>query len=309
MSGQEGGAPPPPPPQTDGFLEKADPSERRDQLGPDFIGIGTQRSGSSWLHQVLSAHPGLWLPPIKELHYFDDPLRERYYRFLRMRLVSGFWINHPFSRWDLRYFLRTPNDPWYCSLFEPGRRRGLLTGEITPAYCALDEDGIKRMRMLNPKVKLIFIMRDPILRSWSSVIKSRLKHGKMAYPTDEEAIEHGFVEGVRKMSDYVAIIERFERVFPHDQIFYGFFDDLCDRPEIFMRTVFEFLGVKSGDVSSLLAREPINVAAAGRKPSPKFERALAASFLPSVKKLCQRFDGAPHQWQARYEAILNSQSS
>jgi hypothetical protein len=290
-------------------LKKAAPCEGRDQLGPDFIGIGTQRSGSSWLHHALSAHSELWLPPIKELHYFDDPLRARYYRFLRMRLVSGFWINHPFSRWDLRYFLGTPNDSWYCSLFEPGWRRGLLTGEITPAYCALDEGAIKRMRMLRPKVKLIFIMRDPILRSWSSVIKSRLKHGKTATPTDEEAIGHGLAEGVRKMSDYVAIIERFERVFPRDQIFYGFFDDLCDRPEIFMRNMFDFLGVKPGDVSRLLARRPINVAAGGKKPSLGFERALAAFFLPSVQKLCQRFYGPPHVWQTRYEAILKSQSS
>jgi hypothetical protein len=110
------------------------------------------------------------------------------------------------------------------------------------------------------------------------------------------------------MSDYVAIIARFERVFSRDQIFYGFFDDLCDRPETFMHNVFEFLGVEPGNVSSLLAREPINVAAAGKKPSPEFERALAAFFLPSVQKLCQRFDGPPHAWQTRYEAILKSQS-
>jgi hypothetical protein len=98
-------------------------------------------------------------------------------------------------------------------------------------------------------------------------------------------------------------------VFPRDQIFYGFFDDLSDRPEMFMRNVFRFLGVDPGDVSSLLAREPINVAAGGRKPSPAFERALAAFFLPSVQKLCQRFDGAPQAWQKRYEAILKLQSS
>jgi hypothetical protein len=223
-----------------------------------------------------------------------------------MRLVSGLWINHPLSLWDLRYFLGTPSDRWYCSLFEPGRRRGLVTGEITPAYCALDENTIKRMRALNPSMKLIFIMRDPILRSWSSVIKSRLKHGQGASPTDEESINHGFVEGVRKMSDYPEIIERFERIFPRNQILYGFFEDLSDRPDMFVRNVCEFLGVEPGSIDSLLPRKPINVAAAGRKPSREFERVFAALFLPSVRKLCERFDGAPQAWQKRYEAILNS---
>jgi hypothetical protein len=39
--------------------------------GPDFLVIGAQRAGTTWLHQVLRRHPSLWLPPVKELHYFD----------------------------------------------------------------------------------------------------------------------------------------------------------------------------------------------------------------------------------------------
>ena len=39
--------------------------------GPDFLVIGAQRAGTTWLHRVLRQHPALWLPPVKELHYFD----------------------------------------------------------------------------------------------------------------------------------------------------------------------------------------------------------------------------------------------
>jgi len=35
--------------------------------GPDFVGVGAPRSGTSWLYEVLSRHPALWLPPVKEL--------------------------------------------------------------------------------------------------------------------------------------------------------------------------------------------------------------------------------------------------
>ena len=145
--------------------------------GPDFIGIGAPRAGTSWIYEVLSRHPAIWLPPIKELHYFDDPGRKRYYRFLRMRLVSGFWINRPLSPWDLRYFLGRPSDQWYCGLFESGRRRGLLTGEITPGYSVLAQTDFARIKVLNPEVKLIFIMRDPIMRCWSAVLKERQSRG------------------------------------------------------------------------------------------------------------------------------------
>ncbi len=38
---------------------------------PDFLGIGAQKSGTTWLYQNLAAHPQVWMPPVKELHYLD----------------------------------------------------------------------------------------------------------------------------------------------------------------------------------------------------------------------------------------------
>src|SRR5436190_21080882 len=38
---------------------------------PDFLCVGAQKGGTSWLYQQLAAHPDFWMPPIKELHYFD----------------------------------------------------------------------------------------------------------------------------------------------------------------------------------------------------------------------------------------------
>ena len=38
---------------------------------PSFLCIGAQKAGTTWLHAQLRSHPKVWLPPIKELHYFD----------------------------------------------------------------------------------------------------------------------------------------------------------------------------------------------------------------------------------------------
>src|SRR5689334_16087334 len=38
---------------------------------PDFLCIGAQKAGTSWLYQQLEPHPDFWMPPVKELHYFD----------------------------------------------------------------------------------------------------------------------------------------------------------------------------------------------------------------------------------------------
>jgi hypothetical protein len=38
---------------------------------PDFLCVGAQKGGTSWLYQQLESHPDFWMPPVKELHYFD----------------------------------------------------------------------------------------------------------------------------------------------------------------------------------------------------------------------------------------------
>jgi len=273
--------------------------------GPDFVGIGAPRSGSSWLYEVLSRHPALWLPPIKELHYFDEAARGKlYYRYLLMRLISGLWIRRPLSRFDLHYFFGRCGDAWYCNLFQAGRSRGLVTGEITPAYSILDEAALGRLRALNPETKIIYIMRDPVMRSWSAVMKLQRKRGFKDAPSVEEAIRYARTDGIWKRSSYLDNIERLERVFPREQIFYGFFEQLSEDPTTFVADVLAFLGVERGDVARLLPLAPVNVAAAGRKPPPEFSRTVAAACLPWVEKLCRRFDGPPHRWRVQYEALL-----
>lgn len=93
-------------------------------------------------------------------------------------------------------------------------------------------------------------------------------------------------------------------MFAPDQIFYGFFEELCDDPKPFVTRLLHFLGVGGGGGRELPLPAPLNRAAAGRRPPPEFERALAASLLPMVQRLCERFDGPPQDWHARYRALL-----
>jgi hypothetical protein len=39
---------------------------------PDFICIGAQKAGTTWLHANLCGQPGIWLSHIMELPYFRD---------------------------------------------------------------------------------------------------------------------------------------------------------------------------------------------------------------------------------------------
>ena len=43
-----------------------------DGAGPDFLCVGVHKGGTTWLYQQLDSHPDFWMPPLKELHYFDQ---------------------------------------------------------------------------------------------------------------------------------------------------------------------------------------------------------------------------------------------
>ena len=39
---------------------------------PDFLGLGTQKGGTTTLHRLLGKHPDVFLPACKEVHFFDQ---------------------------------------------------------------------------------------------------------------------------------------------------------------------------------------------------------------------------------------------
>ena len=104
---------------------------------------------------------------------------------------------------------------------------------------------------------------------------------------------------------YLDTIRRVETVFSSGQLYCGFFDDLCDRPEQFIADVLSFLGAEPGDVSAVLLPGAVN-STGKSKPMPlEFARVMAKEYLPIVRELCQRFEGPPQKWFARYDALLN----
>src|SRR5438128_12200402 len=60
---------------------------------PRFLGVGAPRAGTSWLYQNLKPHPQIWLPPLKELHYFDFQRRgaRKYHPIAGARVWAGSW--------------------------------------------------------------------------------------------------------------------------------------------------------------------------------------------------------------------------
>ncbi len=271
--------------------------------GPDFLVIGAQRAGTTWLHRVLSQHPALWLPPVKELHYFDRLETKRTILEAKERRRVGLKRLLSLDPWYANYWFGARGDHWYASLFRRGQKLGLITGEITPAYATLNDKILRRIHRMNDNIKLVFVMRDPIDRVWSAV-NNAAKKGAADASTVATALERARESGAKARSAYADTIARLEAIFPPRQIHYCFFEDLRDRPKALTAEVLTFLGVEPKPAVPIRLPQAVNVAAGSKAAPLEFAREMARDYLPMVEELCRRFDGPPQKWRARYEHLL-----
>lgn len=282
---------------------------------PDFIGIGAQKAGTTWLSHNLQLHPEVWMPGIKELHYFNDrindpknPVSRIYVKIKGKRTVDRRWRRQVKSRirrhrkrfskedflWDLKYYAGKPDDGWYASLFEPGR--GRVKGEITPAYSMLGRESIARVHDLAPEAKLIFMMRNPIERAWSQVAMQFDKSSKDITSARRKRLLRNFEsEGSRSRTDYLRTLENWSEFYSEDQIFVGFLEDIHFHPEELLQNVYDFLGVDSSFKPKRIG-EKVHSRSAGRMPTESAVY-LARIYEKELSRLDESFGGYASFWR------------
>jgi len=216
---------------------------------PHFVGIGAMKAGTSWLDQNLRQHPEVWMPPHKELRYFEKGMLQRkpknnIRRLTKLRQPSVRSTFFKYPGWMLKFFLGKRTDTWYSSLFQPQKEQ--ICGEISPDYAKLDEETIAHMHALMPDLKILFIMRNPIERAWSHILWDYCG-GDGPHNLDkislEKCIAHAESKSSRIRGDYLRTLRVFESQFSREQIFLAFFEEMTEHPEELMRRLYTFLGV------------------------------------------------------------------
>ena len=124
---------------------------------PDFLIVGPQRTGTTWLHAVLQSHPQVFLTDPKELFFFSR-LKDRANPRFESALLD----------WYLAHFA-DPMPRWIAkqarSLARLGRPyRPIIRGEATASYAAMDRDLIEEIAVLRPDVKVLLMVRHPSRR-------------------------------------------------------------------------------------------------------------------------------------------------
>ncbi|MCI0559446.1 MAG: sulfotransferase domain-containing protein [Nitrososphaera sp.] len=130
---------------------------------PDFIIAGTQKGGTTALYSLLSHHPNITPALVKEIHYFD-------------------WHYSRGLKWYKAHFPIINNK----SMRSSRDNCPFITGEASPYYMFYPY-AFERIAKIVPHVRLIFLLRDPVERTYSSYHQQR--HMGREVHSFEEALD------------------------------------------------------------------------------------------------------------------------
>lgn len=248
---------------------------------PDFIIIGTQRSGSTSLYNYLSEHPSVSPTLHKEIHFFDA------------------------------YYDR--NITWYKAHFDSVeylKTHALITGEASPYYI-FDSRAPQRIAELLPKVKLIALLRNPLNRAYSHHF-TRYRNGKEKL-LFEQAIEkeiaaftrhngkgyHDFLQSYDSIPYlsrclYADQLQPWMQQFPKEQLLILKSEDLYSQTRKIYKEVLDFLGLPEWDLKAYPAHEQMQYA----PMSAQARRVLIDFFEPHNERL-YKLIGRNMKWDRR----------
>ena len=194
---------------------------------PDFLGVGTQKGGTTYLYELLKRHPQVFLAEPKEQHFFS-------------------------LHWQRGV-------DWYRKQFASAAE-SQICGEITPYYL-FHPEAPARIQSLLPNVKLIVLLRDPVERALSQYFHSRrlgLDHLDLeeAFAAEAsrlrnstETLKQGLPHLSHQQHSYLSRsryeeqLMRFDYYFASDQILLLKSEDLFLKTELIWGKIMDFLGL------------------------------------------------------------------
>jgi hypothetical protein len=202
---------------------------------PNFLGIGAQKSGTTWLHRFLRSRPDVFVPKsLKELMYFD--VEDRY---------------------------RSWGPEGYAAYFA-GRTDEPALGEVTPGYLwvspAYPDWGPPNVfrqsipsrveSMLGRNIKLVVILRNPIDRAISAFLHHRAA-GRI--PPEARISDYWNQYGITHIGFYAAHLSEWAAIFPRKHFFITTYDEFFSSSEK-RSSLLVFLGAKPATGGNLASR-------------------------------------------------------
>lgn len=219
---------------------------------PSFLCIGAQKAATSWLYSILRQHPDVWLPPFKEMHFFDDLYVPENRAWTRNQLKNGarYALDRHFSKStdiDIEYvkylcdlaLVDVFTEAWYKRIFDRPNCKNKTLGDITPEYCTIPIEGIDYVKKLLGNIRLIYLIRDPFERALSQIrMHLQRQYGDRISGLEEKQLQEELPKiPVCNRGDYKTYIPNWVSVFGNENILFLPFKMVRDDPHRVMRMV------------------------------------------------------------------------
>jgi hypothetical protein len=246
---------------------------------PDFIIGGAPRSGTTWLHTLLDRHPDV---------YMAKPIKPEPKFFLRDELYAK----------GLPYY----SDTWFA-----GADASTIAGEKSTDYLESAPASARIARDL-PRVKLIFVLREPVARAYSNYLWTKMNgletEDFVTALRLEAQREHELPERLKftrpysyfSRGLYADLLEPYLDRFRDSQLLITRFEDIVERPAALAEAVHRFLGVtpRAGDAEGLGVINPSEGDATGLEDSVR--RDLAARYVEPNRRLAALLGPSFRMW-------------
>ena len=215
---------------------------------PNFLIVGAQKAATSSMFDILNQHSQIYLPPEKELHFFDNPEK--------INKGIGFYA---------KYFSNSGN--------------AKAIGEASPSYLFFPEVPFRIQQMLGTNIKIIIILRNPAERTFSHY-KMMYMHGYEKRPISavikenlknlQNGINYDQITSYIDRSLYAFQIKNYLEIFPPENLkFILFEEDFVQTRKKTILEIQQFLDVTEEDISLNIKTLPTVI-----KRSTKIDKTL-----------------------------------
>jgi sulfotransferase family protein len=197
---------------------------------PNFFLAGAPKCGTTALYEYLRSHPQIFMPELKEPHFFSDDL------------ITYHYVN------SLDEYLR---------LFEDATPDQLRVGEASASYL-LSSAALPAIRGFDPEARIIAMFRNPVdvvhsfhsqLLYWSEETEPDFERAWRLQERRRQGIDvprtcrEPFWLQYHDVGRFGTQAQRLLSVFPRDQVKVILFDDFAASPQPIYEEVIDFLGI------------------------------------------------------------------
>jgi hypothetical protein len=227
------------------------------------LGVGAQKSATTWLFKQISKSTGFRAGLCKEYHLFDFlhlngfvNVRNNIPR--RIRNMFPHESSNLLRQSERKLLSFYKDQKSYFDYFDSIlTSKDHFSSDITPSYAGLPSEVLieikNEFKRRNINLKVIFIMREPVTRTESSVKMEHRKNNGISEinaATMTKDMYHALSDELVKMrNNYAYTCQQIDMAFSPNEVFYAFYETLFSASEINRLSLFLNMQIDEFDTS------------------------------------------------------------